>query len=63
MATASTKDVTLRKLTGVQMIVRVRVARELRYRVWLAGQLIRLAGWVLGTDVAFIDAQAEPPEN
>jgi hypothetical protein len=63
MATASTKDVTLHKLSGVKVTVRVHIARELRFRMWLGARLIALASRVMGTDVAFIDAQAEPPES
>lgn len=67
MATAgtTTTDLKVRKLHHIQWNVRVHVTREFRFRLWLAVRLIRLAGWVLGTNVTFVNAltDPEPPER
>lgn len=38
-------------MADVTLTVKLRRTHELRARAWLAGWLIRLAGWVLGCNV------------
>ena len=48
----------------VQMNVKIIHRREVRVRLWLAIQLIRLAGWVSGFDIVFEGMpKIEPPEH
>lgn len=35
-------------LGAVELKVSVTVSREVRFRLWLASQLVALAGWILG---------------
>jgi len=44
-------NVPLRRLEDVTLTVHVEVTKKWRLRLWLATQLIRLAGWILGSRV------------
>lgn len=48
-------NVVLRKLDGMTMTLSVTVSRELRFRIWCASYLIRLAGWIMGSHVEIKD--------
>ncbi len=39
---------TIHKMPGLTVEIKVQFSREFRLRLWLACQLMRFAGWVLG---------------
>ena len=39
---------TIKNLDGVTMNIRVRYTRRLRFRMWLARQVLHLGAWILG---------------
>lgn len=45
------QTVTVRRFTPGQMTIRVKIARRLRFRIWLALQTAKLTGWLLGAGV------------
>lgn len=53
MATAG--PIAVRSMAGTTCTIRVKVTRELRFRLWLASRLMKLAYLVLGARVDLIE--------